>query len=71
MPSHKNDYTCIVFFAVHPARSKKWTYVHNLNKFSKFLNGDHPGWLYINVYERRSGKYLKRFYPGNFIPYFL
>lgn len=66
---HKNDYSLVVFF--QDGKPKKWQFVHNLNKFVLFLNTKHPEWKYINVYERRTGKYLKRFYPGNLIPYFL
>ena len=67
--AHKNDYTCLVFYK--DAKPKKWQFVHGLSKFASFLSEKHSGWLYINVYERRTGKYLKRFYPGNIIPYFL
>lgn len=66
---HKNDYSCIVFYK--DEKPKKWGFVHGLSKFAVFLNSNHPGWLYINVYERRTSTYLKRFYPGNTIPYFL
>lgn len=66
---HKNDYTCIVFYKSEVP--KKWGFVHSLSKFVSFLNEKHPNWLYLNVYERRTGKYLKRFYPSNIIPYFL
>ena len=66
---HKNDYSLVVFF--QDGKVKKWQFVHNLNKFVSFLNQKHPHWKYINVYERRTGKYIKRFYPGNLIPYFL
>lgn len=67
--AHKNDYTLVVFYPND--KPKKWAFVHGLSKFVSFLNEKHPGWKYINVYERRTGKYLKRFYPGNLIPYFL
>lgn len=67
--AHKNDYTCIVYFP--EGRPKKWTYVHGLLGFSKFLDNKHPNWTYFNVYDRRGGQYLKRYYNGNFIPYFL
>lgn len=66
---HKNDYTCILFYK--NAKPKKWQFVHSLSKFAVFVNDKHPGWEYINVYERRTTKYLKRFYPGNIIPFFL
>jgi len=67
--SHKNDYTCIVYFPGE--KPKKWAFVHGLLGFSNFLNNKHPNWTYFNVYDRRNGQYLKRFYKGNFIPYFL
>ena len=66
---HKNDYSCVVFY--RNDKPKKWQFVHGLTKFVSFLNEKHTGWQYINVYERRTGKYLKRFYPGNIVPYFL
>ena len=66
---HKNDYSCIAFFET--GKPKKWQYVHKLDGFVKFLNQKHQGWKYLNVYERRTGKYLKRFYPGNSVPGFL
>lgn len=66
---HRNDYSVIVYF--ENASPKKWNYVHTLDSFSKFLNSKHSSWKYFNVYERRTGKYLKRFYPGNIIPKFL
>ena len=66
---HKNDYTCIVFYK--SGKPKKWHFVHGLSKFVVLLNQNHPDWQYINVYERRTGTYLQRFYPNSQIPYFL
>ena len=66
---HKNDYTCIFFYK--DGKPKKWEFVHSLSKFVVFVNDKHPGWDYMNVYDRRTSKYLKRFYPNNIIPYFL
>lgn len=70
METKKNDYSVIVFFENEP-KPKKWNYVHKLNGFSMFLNKEHAGWAYMNVYERRTGKYLKRFHKGNFVPPFI
>ena len=70
METKKNDYSVIVYLE-NDNKPKKWSYVHKLNGFSMFLNTSHPTWSYMNVYERRTGKYLKRFYKGNFIPPFL
>lgn len=62
----RNDYSVSVFNA-HGFLAK-YQYVGNLYKFSLFLNDKYPNWDYINVYARRSGRYLIRFYKGNFIP---
>lgn len=67
--AHKNDYTCIVYF--QSGTPKKWSYVHGLYGFSQFLDREHPTWLYINVYERRTGKFCERFHKGTFITNFL
>jgi len=66
----KNDYSVIVFLE-NQLKPKKWEFVHKLNGFSMFLNKKHPAWEYMNVYNRRTGKYLKRFKPNDFIPPFL
>jgi hypothetical protein len=67
---HKNDYSVFAFFN-NQDKPKRWSYVHNIRVFVKFLDEKHPDWSYINVYERRTRKYLKRFYTGNSIPDFL
>ncbi|MBN2747566.1 MAG: hypothetical protein JXR34_12635 [Bacteroidales bacterium] len=66
---HKNDYSVVVFLST--GEVKKWSFVHKLNGFVQFLDNKHSDWLYMNVYDRRSRKYLKRFYKGNSIPDFL
>lgn len=70
MSKPKNDYSVIVYLE-NNSKPKKWTYVHKLNGFSMFLNKTHPTWEYMNVYERRTRKYLKRFKPNDFIPPFI
>ena len=67
--AHKNDYSCIAYFP--EGSPKKWSYVHGLYGFSQFLDSKHPSWTYFNVYDRRLGTYLRRFYKGSFIPNFL
>lgn len=67
---HKNDYSVIAYFN-DETKPKKWEFVHKLNGFSMFLNNSHPTWSYINVYERRTRKYIKRFKKGEFIPAFI
>ena len=67
---HKNDYSVTVFFL--SGEAKKWRFVNGLNYFaSNFLDKKHSEWKYFNVYDRRNGNYLKRFYKGNIIPDFL
>ena len=67
---HKNDYSVTAFFP--SGKPKKWKFVHRLNDFaSNFLDKKHSDWKYFNVYDRRTGAYLKRFYKGNVIPDFL
>ena len=66
---HKNDYSVVVLFPAGEA--KKWGFVHKLKGFAKFLNEKHSDWLYMNVYDRRDRRYLKRFYKGNSVPDFL
>lgn len=63
---NKNDYSIIVFdkdgnFIL------KWTYVGGLYKASQYLNSRY-NWSYMNVYVRRSGRFLSRYYRGNYIP---
>ncbi len=66
----KNDYSVIVFLE-NQSKPKKWGFVHKLNGFSMFLDKEHSTWEYMNVYNRRTSKYLQRFKKGDFIPPFL
>lgn len=66
---HKNDYSVVAFF--ENEKPKKWNFVHRLSPFSQFLTNKHKDWLYMNVYDRRTRKFLKRFNKGNIIPDFL
>ena len=59
-------YECTAFFP--DTFPKKWKYVRDLQSFAQFLNSKHPSWKYINVYEKGSKQFLKRFYPQNPIP---
>ncbi len=59
---HKNDYSVIAFMA--NGKAKKWLYVDDLLKFISFLDREHSSWIYMNVYERNTRKYLKRLYKG-------
>lgn len=69
MAKHKSNYSVIVFLE-NEKKPKKWKFVHKLNVFSKFLDRDHPTWEYMNVYNRRTGEFIKRFYRSSPIPAF-
>lgn len=66
---HKNDYAVIAFFP--NGKTKKWGFTHKLSTFRKFLDNKHSDWLYMNVYNRRTTEYLKRFYRDELIPDFI
>lgn len=65
---NKNDYTITIWNGRN--RLGKMVFVHNLYAASLWLSNSrtYVSWTYINVYARRSGRYLGRFYKGNFIP---
>ncbi len=65
MPNRKM-FACFAFF--QNGDVKKWKYVTNLKSFEQFLTKNYPTWKYINVYDKGTKQYLKRFYPGNVIP---
>jgi len=67
--AHKNDYSVIVFYP--NGEAKKWNYVHRIAAFVRFLNKEHPGWRYFNLYKRRSGAYMHRYYPNSLFPNFI
>ncbi len=69
MSDIKNKYSVIVF--LESDKPKKWEYVHKLDSIAMHLNKMHPTWLYFNVYDRRTGQYLKRFKKSDFIPAYL
>lgn len=63
---NKNDYTCIFFF--DGRTPVKYTFVHNVYGLTQTVFKKFGEYKYVNVYVRRTGVYLKRFYYGNFIP---
>ncbi len=65
---NKNDYSVIVF--ENNRFLCKYTYVGNLYKFVLFLEKTYQfkNWTAMNVYVRRSGRFLKQYRNGDFIP---
>lgn len=64
---NKNDYSVIIFFEDKPPL--KMAYVHSCYSLSQWLNRskNYQSWSYMNVYARRTLRYIKRFYKNNFI----
>jgi hypothetical protein len=60
-------YACIVFFA-GSTLPKKWKYVRDLQSFTRFLNREHASWQHMNVYQKGTKLFLKRFYPSSSVP---
>ena len=61
-----SKYSCVVFFP--GIKPKKWAYVAKVKGFASFLNSQHPGWEYINVYDRETGEFLARYYTNSIFP---
>lgn len=63
---NKNDYSVIVFFD-DGKPPLKMPYVHNCYACSQWLtrSKNYTNWLYMNVYARRTLRYIKRFYANN------
>lgn len=73
---HKNDYTCIVVIkhngTYDPALSRKMklTYVHNIVRLAYWLRDKGIDWHHINVYARRSRRFICQVRRDHFIqPY--
>lgn len=65
----QNKYSVTAFFP--SGKAKKWNYVNTLSGFAKFLNEKHSEWEYMNVYNRKEKRFLKRFYKGNHVPSYI
>lgn len=64
---NKNDYSVSVFSGTGFLCKSK--FVQDIYKYSLWLDGTKfKDWKYINVYSRRSERFLGRYYKGNFIP---
>lgn len=62
-----NDYTITVFKG--KTMIKSWQFVHNLYSAKMNLNRICPEWEYMNVYARRTRRFIGRFYANaSYIP---
>jgi len=66
---NKNDYSVSVFSGT--GFLVKVQFCNDLGTLQKWLDSSYKykDWKYINVYARRSGRFLGRFYKGNFMPF--
>ena len=64
-----NDYSIIIFDKENNFIAK-YKYSHTVFSFVRgFVTENFPKWYYVNVYVRRTGRFLKRYYRNdNFIP---
>lgn len=67
MYKNKNDYSVIVFGS--RGYLCKLEYVQNLYSLVKWLENSrkYRGWKMMNVYNRRSGEFIKQYKKGSFI----
>lgn len=65
---NKNDYSLIIFSENNQCLGKM-EFVHSVFNASLWLtqSSNYSSWHYVNVYVRRSGRFLRRFYKGNYI----
>ncbi|MFY0643171.1 MAG: hypothetical protein JXR19_01755 [Bacteroidia bacterium] len=69
MSNPYNRYSIVVFF---PKRNPlKWTYVYSIKSAAESLTNSFPTWKHMNVYDRKSGEFLKQFRPHHEIPKFI
>ena len=66
---NSNDYSFTVFDEKNNVIYKK-LYSDNVFRDCMWLNNSNnfKQWLYVNVYARRSGRFIGRYYRNNFIP---
>ncbi len=64
---NKNDYSVIVYGP--SGFLAKYSYVGNIYKLVLFLNNkpEFRNWTAVNVYARRSGRFIVQYRPGQFV----
>lgn len=65
MYKNKNDYSVVAFNGQYKVNFMR--YVHNVYKYTLWLRNNGIEWTHINVYNRRTNEFIKRFYFGNYI----
>ncbi len=62
----KNDYSVAVYNG--SAKGPTIPHVHKISKLTAWLEEKKIPWSVINVYSKRSGVFLRRYYKGDPIP---
>ena len=62
---NRNDYSVTAYLGSKKVNSMK--YVHNLISYVNWLDKNNLEWSVLNVYERRSGSFIRRFYKDDLL----
>ena len=65
MKGKKNDFSVTFFF--YKKKVLHLHFVHNTDKAFNWLNAKNIEWSHANIYDRRTGKYLKRVYHASIL----
>ena len=62
---NRNDYSVTAYCGSRKINSMK--YVHNIISYTDWLAKNNLAWSVLNVYERRSGSFIRRFYKNDLL----
>ncbi|MEQ9221067.1 MAG: hypothetical protein RLO17_23635 [Cyclobacteriaceae bacterium] len=63
---NRNDFTCVAYQGSRKTAYMK--YVNKLTDFVSWMEKEKKEWSVINVYARRSGDFIVRYYRDDIIP---
>jgi len=61
----QNNYSCEAFQGSN--RTNSMRYVHSITSYVKWLKDKGISWSVINVYNRRTSEFIRRYYKGDYI----
>ncbi len=65
MRNKESIFSATAFFVSRPPA--KWFYVRDTDKLISWLQTKYPGqWKYVNIYERKTGRFICRSYSPQF-----
>lgn len=62
---NKNDYTCSAYMGSNKVNTM--IYVHSVYAYTKYLEKNNIEWSVINIYSRRSKRFISRQYKSDFV----